>query len=59
MHLNSWISGSKTKDPKTCYPTTFRSLKRCKIRSQTTTTKLENADSRILGRSYLCSLIWS
>jgi len=59
MHLNSWIWGSKTKHPKTCYPTTFRSLKRWKNRSQTATTEPENVDSRILGRSDLCSLIWS
>jgi len=50
------LQGLKILSP---YPTTFRSLKRCKNRSQPVRTKLENADTRILGRSNLCSLIWS
>jgi len=46
------------KHPTTCYPTTFRSLKRCKNRSQTAKTKPENVDSRIMSNSDLYSLIW-
>jgi len=32
MHLNSWISGSKSKHQKTCYPTTFRNKRVIKLK---------------------------